>query len=92
MLQQQEALLVDSKGVEYARLVSGVFVRGLGGFGGPKQPAEEVISIPQRAPDCVDEVKTSKDQALLYRLSGFLFYILLIYFLSFILIFFFFFF
>jgi len=70
MLIQQESVLVDSAGVEYAKLVSGVFVRGLGGFGGEKQPAEEVISIPQRAPDFVDEVQTSKDQALLYRLSG----------------------
>jgi len=67
---KQQALLVDSKGIEYAKLTSGVIIRGLGGFGGEKQPAEPSYNPPARAPDAVAEVKTSPHQALLYRLSG----------------------
>lgn len=67
---KQESLLVDAKGTQYAKLISGVFIRGLGGFGGEKQPAEPTYSPPSRAPDAVGEFKTSPHQALLYRLSG----------------------
>jgi len=54
---------------------STVFVRGSGGFGGPKKggnrgSATTVYQPPKRAPDAVVEEKTSEDQAALYRLNG----------------------
>jgi len=70
MLMQQQSVLVDSAGVEYVKLIGGVFVRGLGGFGGEKQAPEKTYTPPNRAPDAVGEFVTSPHQALLYRLSG----------------------
>ena len=54
---------------------STVFVRGSGGFGGPKKGANRgaattVYQPPKRSPDAVVEEKTSDDQAALYRLNG----------------------
>lgn len=54
---------------------STVFVRGSGGFGGPKKGANRgnattIYAPPKRAPDAVVEEKTSDDQAALYRLNG----------------------
>jgi multifunctional beta-oxidation protein len=54
---------------------STVFIRGSGGFGGPKKggnrgAATTVYQAPKRAPDAVVEEKTSEDQAALYRLNG----------------------
>lgn len=52
-----------------------VFLRGCGGFGGQKKPADRGASTaankpPARAPDAVVEEKTTEEQAALYRLSG----------------------
>ncbi|RMD39243.1 hypothetical protein DV735_g5887, partial [Chaetothyriales sp. CBS 134920] len=54
---------------------STVFIRGSGGFGGPKKgtnrgAATAVHTPPKRAPDTVTEEKTGEDQAALYRLNG----------------------
>jgi len=54
---------------------STVFIRGSGGFGGPKKggnrgAATTIYQAPKRAPDAVVEEKTSEDQAALYRLNG----------------------
>jgi multifunctional beta-oxidation protein len=51
------------------------FIRGAGGFGGSRVPADRGAStaihiIPSRAPDAVVEEKTSEEQAALYRLLG----------------------
>jgi len=46
-----------------------VFARLDGGFGGENAPAKEVI-FPDRDPDFVVEGNPSKDQPLIYRLSG----------------------
>ncbi|PKQ28336.1 MAG: 3-alpha,7-alpha,12-alpha-trihydroxy-5-beta-cholest-24-enoyl-CoA hydratase [Candidatus Anoxymicrobium japonicum] len=64
-----EAETVDETGdvVYFNRF--GVLVRGEGGFGGERAPGIGNIP-PDRAPDKVLEMKTSPDQALLYRLSG----------------------
>jgi multifunctional beta-oxidation protein len=54
---------------------STVFVRGSGGFGGPRAMKERGAATmankpPSRAPDAVTEEKTTEEQAALYRLSG----------------------
>jgi multifunctional beta-oxidation protein len=52
-----------------------VFIRGSGGFGGPKKggdrgAATRIHKPPQREPDAVTEEQTTEEQAALYRLSG----------------------
>ncbi|CAM1511323.1 Fc.00g088360.m01.CDS01 [Cosmosporella sp. VM-42] len=52
-----------------------VFLRGCGGFGGPKRGKDRGASTaankpPSRMPDVIVEEKTSDDQAAIYRLSG----------------------
>jgi len=44
--------------------------RADGGFGGPSGPVKPVHTVPDRAPDLVDEVATLPQAALIYRLSG----------------------
>ncbi|WP_394826568.1 SDR family NAD(P)-dependent oxidoreductase [Pendulispora albinea] len=46
------------------------FVRGAGGFGGPRGTSSEANTPPERAPDAVVTEKVPENQALLYRLSG----------------------
>ncbi|HEV3187343.1 MAG TPA: MaoC/PaaZ C-terminal domain-containing protein [Acidimicrobiales bacterium] len=54
----------------------GLFVRGAGGFGGPRGPESDeeddfaAQSLPEREADHVVRYATRTDQALLYRLSG----------------------
>src|SRR5262249_33630609 len=49
----------------------GYFIRGQGGFGGPRTPADEQPwTRPERAPDMTIALKTSPGQSLVYRLSG----------------------
>jgi acyl dehydratase len=48
---------------------SSVMVRGAGGFGGDRGPSARA-AVPDREPDAVVVQTTSRDQALLYRLSG----------------------
>ena len=55
---------------------SALFIRGVGGFGGPRNPENDDESalaaepLPTREPDEVLSYTTRPDQALLYRLSG----------------------
>ncbi len=46
------------------------FARGNGGFDGPATPAKPVHKLPDREPDTVCDLSTTKNLALLYRLSG----------------------
>lgn len=46
------------------------YIRGEGGFGGDRGPSGPKNPPPERAPDHSVTYQTSKDQALLYRLSG----------------------
>jgi len=48
---------------------AGYVVRGQGGWGGERGPADE-WNQPERAPDKVVTLKTSLNQSLIYRLSG----------------------
>jgi acyl dehydratase len=49
---------------------SSLFVRGEGGFGGPRGSERALRPVPDREPDEVVTYTTRSDQALLYRLSG----------------------
>ncbi|HYS46332.1 MAG TPA: MaoC family dehydratase, partial [Rhizomicrobium sp.] len=51
-------------------IVSSIFARGDGGFGGSSNGGPALHEIPQRAPDLVTECDTRPDQAFLYALSG----------------------
>lgn len=48
---------------------AGMFIRGQGGFGGPKAPAEP-WALPDRAADATIVHHSSPGQSLIYRLSG----------------------
>jgi acyl dehydratase len=51
-------------------IVTSIFARGDGGFGGKPQGGPQPHEIPDRAPDLVTECDTRPDQAFLYALSG----------------------
>jgi acyl dehydratase len=66
-----ETVLRDAGSDELvATLLSTVFARGDGGFGGPPGRGPDPHGLPQRAPDRVVSLRTRPEQALLYRLSG----------------------
>jgi len=47
-----------------------LFIRGIGGFGGERGPADSSTPVPNRSPDAICMEKTAPNQALLYRLAG----------------------
>lgn len=53
-----------------ATVVTSLFARGDGGFGGPSGGAPELHQVPSRPPDRVIDISTRPDQALIYRLCG----------------------
>ncbi len=59
----------DATGEPLVTSRSGIFVRGEGGFGGPRGAADS-WALPDRAPDHQVVMETRPEQALLYRLSG----------------------
>lgn len=66
-----ETRLTDKvSGELIATVTASMFIRGEGGFGGDRGPAQSGAEIPTSAPDHVVEYPTRPDQALLYRLSG----------------------
>lgn len=67
--------VIEATGEELFYNEMTVFLRGCGGFGGQKKPADRGASTaankpPSRAPDVVVEEKTTEEQAAIYRLSG----------------------
>ncbi|MCW5653325.1 MaoC family dehydratase [Hydrogenophaga sp.] len=53
-----------------ATLLSTIFARGDGGFGGPTGRGPAPHHVPERAPDGEVALRTRPEQALIYRLSG----------------------
>jgi len=60
----------DDLGEKVAFQESSMFIRGMGGFGGERGTSAPIFTIPDRAPDAVEEQATLPIQALIYRLSG----------------------
>ncbi len=66
-----EAKSVDAKtGEPMMTTRMSAFIRGEGGWGGDRGPGGAVNVPPERAPDHSVTYQTSRDQALVYRLSG----------------------
>ncbi|KAI9277890.1 HotDog domain-containing protein [Sporodiniella umbellata] len=64
-------LFGEQDGVHYVSMQSSMFIRGYGGWGGPKGPsAVSHTPPPHQPPHFVDTFVTQKNQALFYRLSG----------------------
>ncbi|GBC06075.1 hypothetical protein RclHR1_06600009 [Rhizophagus clarus] len=72
ILLENSYVLVDPKiNKEYCIITTQSFVVGYGGFGGPKGQKSPNYKQPKdKKPDAVDIFLTSKNQAILYRLSG----------------------
>ena len=71
VLMQERVSRDAASGDKLFTIVSSIFARGDGGFGGkPTGRARRCIEIPERAPDLVKECDTRPDQAFLYALSG----------------------
>ncbi len=75
VLVQERVTREAASGEKLFTIVSSIFARGDGGFGGPPSKKEadggpQLHLIPDRAPDLVRECDTRPDQALLYALSG----------------------
>jgi acyl dehydratase len=67
----QERVTREAKsGDKLFTIVSSIFARGDGGFGGAPDGGPALHILPERAPDLVKECDTRADQALLYALSG----------------------
>ncbi|KAI8342588.1 HotDog domain-containing protein [Chlamydoabsidia padenii] len=61
----------EHNNVHYCRMDSKMFVRGYGGWGGPKGPTPTLYKPPaDRGPDATLDFHTGPHQALLYRLCG----------------------
>ncbi|KAL0082647.1 HotDog domain-containing protein [Phycomyces blakesleeanus] len=60
----------EKDNVHYCRMLTKSFVRGYGGWDGPKGPKAVSYNPPKRNPDAIEVFSTSPNQALLYRLSG----------------------
>jgi len=75
VLVQERATREAASGEKLFTIVSSIFARGDGGFGGPSsknmpEGGPTLHPIPERGPDLVKECDTRPDQALLYALSG----------------------
>lgn len=70
VLIQERVTREAATGDKLFTIVSSIFARGDGGFGGKPQGGPALHEIPDRAPDLVKECDTRPDQALLYALSG----------------------
>ncbi|WP_424138314.1 MaoC/PaaZ C-terminal domain-containing protein [Roseomonas chloroacetimidivorans] len=62
--------LLDEGGAPVATVRSTYFLRGDGGFGGPRGESARPEPLPDRAPDITLNLSTLPQAALIYRLSG----------------------
>lgn len=69
LVQTQSEAVDPESGDVVARLTSGMFLRGEGGFGGDRGPSDD-WALPDREPDTTITYETRPEQALLYRLTG----------------------
>src|ERR1700754_2856276 len=70
VLIQERKVREAASGDPLFTIVSSIFARGDGGFGGKAQGGPALHEISERAPDLVKECDTRPDQAFLYALSG----------------------
>src|SRR4051812_7569712 len=70
VLIQERSVREAASGDKLFTIVSSIFARGDGGFGGKPQGGPALHEIPERAPALVKELGTRPDQAFLYALSG----------------------
>ena len=70
VLVQERATRDAKSGDKLFTIVTSIFARGDGGFGGSPEGGPALHVLPERAPDLVKECDTRADQALLYALSG----------------------
>lgn len=70
VLVQERATREAGSGDKLFTIVTSIFARGDGGFGGSPEGGPALHILPERAPDLVKECDTRADQALLYALSG----------------------
>jgi acyl dehydratase len=68
LLRTRKELLSDGHDL-VATLDTWLFVRGAGGFGGPKEGGPEPVSMPERPADVTCDLMTPENLALIYRLS-----------------------
>lgn len=66
----ERKLLDESTGDLYCTQTAVIFARGNGGFGGPATSIPQPHRLPDRSPDVTVDIPTTKQVALLYRLSG----------------------
>ncbi|MDA9489645.1 MaoC/PaaZ C-terminal domain-containing protein [Bradyrhizobium sp. CCBAU 11361] len=67
---QNEIVIRNSDGGNLVTVLSSLFARGDGGFGGPSEGMPLPHQVPRRAPDRSIDIPIRPDQALIYRLSG----------------------
>jgi acyl dehydratase len=70
VLVQERATREAKSGDRLFTIITSIFARGDGGFGGSPEGGPALHILPERAPDLVKECDTRADQALLYALSG----------------------
>jgi len=64
--------VMDEKRQKIAYIQANIFLRGSGGFGGPRKSSAEkpTMEVPKRNPDATHTQKTSTEQAALYRVAS----------------------
>lgn len=67
---QNEVSVKNMDGDNITTIISSLFARGDGGFGGPSEGMPKSHDVPRRAPDRSIDIPIRPDQALIYRLSG----------------------
>src|SRR6201985_251336 len=70
VLIQERVSRDKASGDKLFTIVTSIFARGDGGFGGKPHGGPQLHAIPERAPDQIHECDTRPDQAFLYALSG----------------------